>query len=209
MNVLGLLQLCDATEPYYSHSLRVDSPARRLQLQTPDGLAELVCHVLQTSVAPAEGAASGVAFRAARAGDLVQVPALCAVMTARPDPPEIKLASVHTGQRLWEVSRRWDWTGGIHQQYDPLVNPGNLHHAVAFGTLISETTTSQIRAIAAYLFSIAKSLVYAAIRVIPVDEAIGQRALTSVQPAITQLAAACADKSPADIHRIAPPFLAP
>jgi urease accessory protein len=209
MNVLGLLQLCDATEPYYSYTLRIDSPARRQYLQTPDGLAELVCQVLQTSVAPAEGAASGVAFRAARAGDIAQVPALCDVMTARPAPPEIQLASVHTGCRLWEISRRWDWTDAIHQQYDPLLNPGNLHHAVAFGTLISETTSSQLRAIAAYLFSIAKSLVYAAVRIIPVEESVGQRALSSVQPAITQLAAACADKSPADINRIAPPFLSP
>ena len=80
-----------------------------------------------------------------------------------------------------------------------------MHHAVAFGTLVSETTSSQLRAIATYLFNTARSIVLAAVRAIPLDETTGQRVLSSVQPTITELAAACVDKEPADILALATP----
>jgi urease accessory protein UreF len=111
----------------------------------------------------------------------------------------MRMASLHMGQRLWGISRDWDWAAGIHQQLDGIAGKTELHHAVAFGTLVSETTSSQIRAIATYLFNAARGIILSAINAIPLDELTGQQVLASVQPAITQLAAACADKSPADI----------
>ena len=49
---------------------------------------------------------------------------------------------------LWGMSRTWEWASGIHQQVDPIANETDLHHAVAFGALVSEATNNQVRAIA-------------------------------------------------------------
>ncbi len=103
------------------------------------------------------------------------------------------------GRRLWGISRGWDWASGVHQQFDGVAEKIELHHAVAFGALVSETTSSQVRGIATYLFQIARNIVLAAVRAIPLDEITGQRLLSEMQPPIAQLAASCADRSTDDI----------
>jgi urease accessory protein UreF len=199
MNVLGLVQLCQTTPSGAAYCLGIERLARTGQLRSPDQLAALVAGVLRSSIGPSDGVASGIAFRAARRGDYEQLPELGEILSVRQPDEAVRLASVQMGQRLWGVSRRWDWTGGIHQQLDDLASRTDLHHAMAFGTLVSETTSSQIRAIATFLFNMARSIVLTAVHAIPLDESTGQRVLAGVQDAITEVAAACADKSPADI----------
>jgi urease accessory protein len=204
MNVLGLVQLCQCVQPGgYGYALGLERLARTGQIHSPAQLAALVNGVLRARIGPAEGVAAGIAFRAARRGDYDCLPGLGDTLSARQQPELLRLASVHMGQRLWGVSRQWDWAGGLHQQLDDLTRHTDLHHAMAFGTLVSETTSSQIRAIATFLFNTARSIILAAIRAIPLDDAAGQRVLAEVQPTITAVAAACADKDATDI--IVPP----
>lgn len=203
MNVHGLVQLCQTTQPFYCHTLGIDSAIRRGEIHSPDALSEVVCEVLTGAIGPADGVASGIAFRAARAGQPAEIPALLEAMNSEKVPHELQLASVQMGGRLWELSRRWEWAGGVHQQYDPVLTRSPLHHAIAFGTLISETTASEVRAIAAYLFNIARSIVAAAIRAIPLDEHAGDVVMARVQPTIGALASRCAAKSPVDIAPVA------
>jgi urease accessory protein UreF len=202
MNVHGLVQLCQTTQPFYLHSLGIDAVLRRGDVRSPEALEGVVCEVLVEAIGPADGVASGIAFRAARAGEAVEIPALCDAMNSEKLPPELRLASVQMGGRLWELSRRWDWAGGVHQQFDPLLLRSPLHHAIAFGTLISETTSSEVRAIAAYLFNIARSIITAAVHFIPLPESDGDHVLAKVQPTIGQLATRCAAKTPADIAHV-------
>lgn len=201
MNVLGLVQLTQAAQPAggYSYSFGIEQMARTGRLTSPDQLATLVKGVLLASIGPADGVASGIAFRAARAGAFDRLPPVCSVLSSNRVPVPMRLASLQMGQRLWGLSRTWDWASGVHQQFDELASHTDLHHAVAFGALVSETTTSQVRAIATYLLNTARSIILAAVHAIPLDEVVGQRVLSSVQPTITDLAAACADKSPDDI----------
>jgi urease accessory protein UreF len=117
-------------------------------------------------------------------------------------PPDMRLASLQMGQRLWIMSRAWDWAASVHEQLDGLTQRNDLHHAVAFGLLVSETTSSQVRAIATYLYNAARNIVQAAVRLIPLDEATGMRVLSDVQERIAQLAARCADKEAADIGAV-------
>jgi urease accessory protein UreF len=111
----------------------------------------------------------------------------------------MKLASVQMGQRLWAVSRGWGWAASVHEQLDELARATELHHAVAFGALVSEATSSQLRAIATYLFNVVKGMVLAAVRAAPLEEMEGQRVLSEVQGTIAALAAGYVDKGAGDI----------
>jgi urease accessory protein len=204
---MGLVQLTQSAQPAggYGYTFGIEQMARAGRLTSPDQLTSLVNGVLVASIGPADGVASGIAFRAARRGDFDRLPEVCAAMSSDRLPVSMRLASLQMGQRLWGLSRSWDWATGVHQQFDDLARRTDLHHAVAFGTLVSETTSSQVRAIATYLLNTARSIILAAVRAIPLDEATGQRVLSSVQPTITSLAGACADKSPEDIAAIPPP----
>ncbi|MGN6370582.1 MAG: urease accessory protein UreF [Phycisphaerae bacterium] len=201
MNVFGLVQLCDAAQPVggYSHSFGIEQMARQGRLRSPDDLLSYVESLLQGAIAPADGIASGIAFRAARAGKLEEIPAACEAMSSERLPMEMRLASLQMGTRLWSLSRTWAWAEPIHQQLDEMAVHTDLHHAVAFGALVSETTSSQVRAIATYLFNTAKGIILAAVRAIPLEESLGQHVLSTVQPTIAALAAAYADKGPGDI----------
>ena len=201
MNVLGLVQLCAAAQPAggYSYSFGIEQMVRAGRLRSPEQLAALVRQVLVAAIGPADGVASGIAFRAARHGAFEALPEVCSAMSSHRVPVEMRLASLQMGQRLWGLSRGWQWASGVHEQLDPLAQRSELHHAVAFGALVSETTSSQIRAIASYLLNTARSLILAAVHAIPLDEMTGQRVLSSVQPTITELASACVDKEAEDI----------
>ena len=204
MNVLGLVQLTQVAQDYagYSYCFGIDGLVQRKRLSSAEQLLALLKSALAAAVGPADGVASGIAFRAARAGDLNAIPEVCAVMSSGRVPAEMRLASLQMGQHLWEISRHWDWTQSVHEQLDDMARRHDLHHAVAFGTLVSETTSSQVRAIAAYLFNVARSIVAAGVRVIPLDETEGQHVLTTVQPTIARLAASCADKHAGDIATV-------
>ncbi len=201
MNVLGLVQLCEMAGPVggYSDYFELEQRVRNGRLRSAEQLQDFVQSTLQAAIGPADGVASGIAFRAARHGVIEPIPEVCAALSSERIPLEMRLASVQMGHRLWAVSRTWSWAQSVHEQFDDLAMHTDLHHAVAFGALVSETTSSQIRAIATYLFNTAKTIVLAAVRTIPLDEAAGQRVLSSVQPTIAQLAAAYADKGPGDI----------
>jgi urease accessory protein len=202
VNVLGLVQLCEAAPLAggYGHSFGIEALAQRGELRSAEQLAGMVRGVLHAAIAPADGIASGLAFRAARSGAFEEIPTLCAALSSDRVPPAMQLASVQMGQRLWTLSRGWGWAASVHEQLDGLAQASDLHHAVAFGALVSETTSSQIRAIATYLFNTVKGMVMAAVRAIPLDESEGQRILSEVQPTIAQLAATYADKPVAAIR---------
>jgi len=200
MNVMGLIQLCAYPEPVgYSETVGVEALVRSGRIRSPLQLEELVLGVLEARIAPADGIASGIAFRAARGGALDPLEKISAALSSERLPAEMRVASVQMGRRLWGVSRGWEWASGVHQQLDSIAEKIELHHAVAFGALVSETTSNQVRAIATYLFQIARNIVLAAVRAIPLDDIAGQRLLSEMQPPIAKLAASCADRSADEI----------
>jgi urease accessory protein len=201
MNVMGLVQLCEAAQPAggYGHSLGIEGMVRGGRLRSPDELESVVTRLLDDAIGPADGIASGIAFRAARGGAFERISEVCAVMSSPRLPPSMQLASLQMGQRLWIMSRGWQWAASVHEQLDELAGANDLHHAVAFGLLVSETTSSQLRAIATYLYNAAKNMVLGAAREIPLEETTGMRVLSSMQSRIAELAAKYADKDTGDI----------
>jgi urease accessory protein len=201
-----MVQLCEVAQAGggYGYSFGIEELARRGRLRSPEQLTTMIRGVLLASVGPADGVASGIVFRAARQGSFEELADVSAAMSSDRVPVGMRLASLQMGERLWGLSRDWDWARGIHQELDGLAGESRMHHAVAFGALVSETTSSQVRAIATYLLNVARGMILTAVRMIPLDEITGQRILASVQPTITELAAACADKQPEDIAALGP-----
>jgi urease accessory protein UreF len=200
MNVLGLVQLMEVSAvPTAGYFLGAQRMLARGPVAGELALESLVDIALASAIGPAEGVASGIVYRCARGGDLSQVPTVCGVLAARPLPPEMRQSSLQIGQKLWDASRHWQWAQTVHDQLDRLVDERQLPHAVALGALVSETTSSQVRAIATYLFHVARSIVMAGVQLIPLPEPSGARVLSRAQERIVRLAADLADKTPADI----------
>src|SRR5450631_2930084 len=101
MNVLGLVQLCEAAQPAggYSHSFGIEQMVRTGRLRSPEQLAALVRQVLVAAIGPADGVASGIAFRAARHGAFETLPEVCSAMSSDRVPVAMRLASLQMGQR--------------------------------------------------------------------------------------------------------------
>lgn len=200
MYLLGFVQLCQTVPARgFSERLGVSAAVRQHRLASPADLKCVVCDVLEATVGPVDGIASGMAYRAARHGELGEIPLACAALSSERLPEPLRLASLDAGQRLWDLSRRWDWARAVHEQLDDFAHRHDLHHAVAFGALVSETTAQQVRAIAGYLWNVARGIVEAGVRLIPLPEEDGQHVLSDVQPTIAQLAARCVDKHADDI----------
>ena len=200
MNVLGLIQLVDAPSAGdgYPFCFGIERRAACGALSRPTDVLNLAQRLLALFIGPCDGIAAGCAFRAARSSEFQSLGELCRTLSTA-SPPAMRLASLHTGRRLWELSRRWDWTRAVHHQFDPMADAVDLHHAVAFGSLVSETTANPVRAVAACLLQAARGIINTAVAAAGFDDAIGRQLLCDVQPAITDIARQYADCSPRDI----------
>ncbi len=202
MNLLGLVQLVDTMGPGtgYQDCLSIEALARQGLLRTGQQVLNLVDASLQALIGPTQGIAAGIAFRAARLGDPALVPAVSQVLSGDQFPQSFRFASLQMGTRLWEISRRWNWTQPVHEQFDPLMPQAGVHEGVAFGALVSETTAHEVRAVAACLLQAARGIIEAAVRAIPLEEAMNHRLLAQAQPLISRMAADFAQHNLPDIQ---------
>lgn len=205
MNVLGLMQLVDSAPAVggYADCFQVHVLARRGLLHSEEQILQLLDASLKSSIGPSDGVAVGWAFKAARQGDLADLPELASRLSGPDVPADIRMASLEMGTHLWEVSRHWDWAQAMHGQVEDLAASTHLHHAMVFGTLVSETTAQEVRAIALCLFSAAKAIIRAAVAAIPLDETVVLKLLSRLQPEISKLAYQYAACRPESIHAIA------
>lgn len=204
MNVLGLMQLVDSAPAVggYADCFQINSLARRGVLRSEEQILQLLDASLQSSIGPSDGVAVGWAFKAARQGDLADLPELASRLSGPDVPADIRMASLEMGTHLWELSRRWDWAQAMHGQVEDLAASTKLHHAMVFGTLVSETTAQEVRAIALCLFSAAKAIIRVAVSAIPLDETVVLKLLSRLQPEISELAHQYAVCRPETIHAL-------
>ncbi len=202
MNLLGLVQLVDTSGAGvgYQDCLSIEMLARRGLLCTGQQVLNLVESALRAVIGPTQGIAAGIAFRAARLGDPALVPAVSQVLSSNQLPESLRLASLQMGTRLWEISRRWNWTQPVHEQFDPVMPQAGVHGGVAFGTLVSETTAHEVRAVAACLLQAAQGIIQAAVWAIPLEDSMNHRLLAQAQPMISRLAADFAQHTLPDIR---------
>ncbi len=205
MNLAGMLQLVapsTAESGYATYFTRLESD----WITSPHSLDMVrggMTAILKNVIGPSEGIAAGIAFRAARAGDIAPFRELMQLLSTKKLPTDLCAASLRTGTALWEQSRRWEWTSAVHAQLDPLTLPA-VHHAAAFGALVSETTANEIRAVATYLYRAAQLLIRDAATGLQLDDTNVQHLLCDCQEQITVLAQRFTGCTPADIATIAP-----
>ena len=206
LNVLGLMQLVDSAPAVggYAGCFQVRALARQGLLRSEEQIVQLLDACLKSSIGPSDGVAVGWAFKAARQGDLAELPELASRLSGPDVPANLRLASLEMGAHLWELSRRWDWAQAMHVQVDGMAGPEALHHAMAFGALVSETTAQEIRAIAMCLFSAAKAIIRVAVDAIPLDETVVLKILSRLQPEISSLAHQYATCHSDAIHALPP-----
>lgn len=206
MNVLGLMQLVNSAPAVggYAACFQVHALARQRLLRSEEQIVQLLDACLKSIIGPSDGVAVGWAFKVARQGDLAELPELASRLSGPGVPANLRMASLEMGMHLWELSRRWDWAQAMHAQVDGMTGSETLHHAMAFGALVSETTAQEIRAIAMCLFSAAKAIIRVAVDAIPLDETVVLKILSRLQPEISNLAHQYATCGPDAIYALQP-----
>ncbi len=91
MNVFGLMQLCETagTVGGYGDYFDIEQRVRHGELRSPSELVGFVETALGAAIGPADGVASGIAFRAARHGVIGEIPEVCAALSSERVPLEI------------------------------------------------------------------------------------------------------------------------
>ncbi len=113
---------------------------------------------------------------------------------------ELRLESQHVGRSFLRAAMALSperLVQAFWQQVRQGVSPG--HHAIVFGLVAHELGVPQTSALLAYLYTVAGSLVAAAVRLVPLGQSDGQRLLHELQPCCLELVQRYAHLTPEDV----------
>ncbi|MBI4638903.1 MAG: hypothetical protein HY727_21410 [Candidatus Rokubacteria bacterium] len=198
--LLLLLQFADGLFPAgsFAHSFGLETCAREGLVRDRAGLEAFVATHLEGAAGPADAVAVAVGSRLARSGDLGGSIELDERLDAMKWVPEFRAASRQMGRQTLRVAAA---IGGAGDGADPFLAelaraadeglaPG--HHAVAFGAAVGRGGADPERAALAFLYSTSALLVGAGLRLLPLGQLDGQRALAAMRSRIERLAARAA-----------------
>jgi urease accessory protein len=132
-------------------------------------------------------------------------PETTAVLAATKVPRELRLESQHIGRSFLRAAMALSpspLAQAFWQQVQRGASPG--HHAAAFGLVAHELGSPETTAVLAYLYTVASSLVAAAVRLVPLGQSDGQRLLHELQPCCLELVQRYAHLTPEDAWNGAP-----
>ena len=170
----------------YSHGLEYAVEAGRVT--TADALTEWVAAVLELGAGRIDAVLFAAAWRAADTGDEAALDAVADLATAWRGSAETALESSAQGAAFLSITRAtWphpalDRFAGRHQGQAPL--------SVAVGAACAWHAIPVSAAEAAYLQSFAANLVSAGLRLIPLGQTDGQRAVAALEPVVARSAVA-------------------
>lgn len=199
MDALALLRgvaFVDGTYPSggFAHSFGLETAVSEGRITSPDDLVGYVTHLLREGVGRGDAVALAVSHRAALDGDLDTVRAADQRLDALKAAREGRDGSRLVGRRYLE--------GGAERvpssqaaAYWARVQTGNApgHAAVALGVVLAACGWSRVDAVAAGLYQSASGWVSAAVRLCPIGQREGQRALHALLPLIGEIARRAAD----------------
>jgi urease accessory protein len=190
--LLSLLQLASGGLPTgaFSHSYGLESAVQEGQVHDAATFARWLEVHIACGVAPLDGAALGLAQRAAQAGDWSAVGRLDGLLVALKLAPEVRGASLSTGQALLRVAR--DVLPGERvERYAACLARGDArgNAAVVFACAAADLELPSRVAILAYLWGVAASVTGVATRLIPLGATAAQRVLREAQPVVQEAAA--------------------
>jgi urease accessory protein len=206
-SLLGLLQLADGLCPVggFAHSFGLESYAQAGLIRGRAGLETLLAAHLEGSAGPADAVAAALAARHGVRGELDAIRELDAELDAAKCVAEWRAASRQMGGQAARIAAATTEDGFVDELTRDVAAgriPG--HHAVVFGAVTGRGGAEPESVAAAFLHATAALLVSAALRLAPIGQLDGQRALAAVRPRIRRLAAAAAAADAGDLWSFTP-----
>lgn len=189
--LLYLLQVANASFPIgsFSHSYGLETLICDGQITDTPSLTDVALLWLRYSVAPSEGGAVALAFRATQDNDFAALVAVDEVLTALKLTRETREASIKVGAAfLRTVSSTFGWERTTRYRCAATGGRCAGHYAVAFGVAAADAETTATEALLAFLQSSLYGFVTVAARIIPLGQLDAQRVLTLAWPHIVDCA---------------------
>jgi urease accessory protein len=205
--LLGLLQLADGLFPTggFAHSFGLETYAQAGLVRDRAGLEAFLTAHLEGSAGPSDAVAVAVATRRAASADVAGCAALDAMLHASKCVQEFRDASQQMGRQAARVLLAIAEAPVVAAFAGAVVDgrtPG--HHAVVFGAALGAAGVEPEAAATAFLHSTTALLVGAALRLLPLGQLDGQRALAAMRRRIARLAAVAARADADDLWGFAP-----
>ncbi|MBI3637896.1 MAG: hypothetical protein HY216_17010 [Candidatus Rokubacteria bacterium] len=204
---LTVLQFADGLFPAggFAHSFGLETYTQARVVTDRAGLEAFLTAHLTAGAGPADAVAVALAARAAAAGDLAPCLTLDAHLHAMKWVPELREASRQMGRQTLRVAAGLG-ADAILEALAAAVADGRAfgHHAVVFGAVLGRHDAEAETAAAAYLYGTTALLVGAALRLLPLGQLEGQRALAAMRPVIADLAATAARAAVDDLWSFTP-----
>lgn len=165
---------------------------------------QLFVHLFNYSIGPtdlvfcarAHRLAAGLDSVGAKVSALTELDLMLAAMKV---PRELRLESRHVGRSFLRGVMALSPSPLVQEFWNRVQQGANRgHHPVVFGMATHELGLPESSALPAFLYTIAASLVAAAIRLVPLGQSDGQRLLNDLQPWCSQLVQRYAHMDPED-----------
>jgi urease accessory protein len=187
----ALLQFTDGLFPAggYAHSFGLETYVQEGAVRDRDGVLAFLRAYLEGSAGPGDAVAVVLAARRAAASDLLGLLDLDARLDALRPAAELREASRQMGRQTLRVAASIGedpLLQRLHEEAEAGRTPG--HHPVVFGALAAADGWPPAAAALGYLHAAAAVVVGAALRLVPLGQLEGQRALAAVRPLLVRLA---------------------
>jgi urease accessory protein len=204
---LRLLHFADGLFPTgaYAHSFGLESYVQDGRVHDRATLEEFLAGYLEGSAGPGDGVLVGAAVERGRVRDLAGALALDAEIDALRPAAELREASRQMGRQTLRIATELTadvFLARIAAEADAGRTPG--HHPLVFGLVGGVLAWPARSAILAYLQASASAVVSAALRLFPMGQLDGQRALWAMGPRIAALATRAAETPPGDLSSFVP-----
>lgn len=205
--LLAVLQFADGLFPAggFAHSLGLETYAQSGAIRDRAGLEAFLVAQLEGASGPADAVAAACAVRAAAQADFASCVAVDLRLEAMKPIPELRAASRQMGRQTARVAAAVGddpFLDALADAVDEGRTPG--HQAAVFGAALGRHGADPETAAVAFLYSTTALLVGAALRLLPLGQIEGQRALAAMRPRIARLAARAAAASIDDMWSFTP-----